>query len=161
MNYEYFDLHKLVDDIIEQFEDKAEKKEIDLSCRTVGEVQEINVYADWQRIKQVLVNLISNAINYTNSGGKVLILLSKSYREIEVKVKDDGIGIPEEDIGRIFERFYRVDKSRSRTHGGTGLGLAIVKHILDGHKTTISVKSEVGRGTEFKFNLPMEEGLLY
>ena len=158
MNYEFFDLRKLMDDIYEQFEQKAKRKEIDLAWTYVGEDAEIMVYADWQRIRQVVNNLVSNAINYTNEGGSVDVEVFRNNSMIRIKVMDNGIGIPQEDIDRVFERFYRVDKSRSRAKGGTGLGLAIVKHILEGHKAHITVKSSPGSGSEFGFDLPVEEG---
>ncbi len=159
MNYEYFDLRKLMDDIMDQFEEKAERKEIKLDWSYVGDEKEIMVFADWQRIRQVVNNLISNALNYTNEGGDVFIKVKKLDNDfIEISVRDNGIGIPKNDIDRIFERFYRVDKSRSRAKGGTGLGLAIVKHVLEGHNTTITVNSTPGIGTEFNFRLPVNEG---
>lgn len=159
MNYEYFDLRRLMDDIMDQFEEKAERKEIKLDWSYLGDEKEITVFADWQRIRQVVNNLISNALNYTNEGGDVFIKVKKLDIDfIEISVRDNGIGIPKNDIDRIFERFYRVDKSRSRAKGGTGLGLAIVKHILEGHYTTITVTSTPGIGTEFYFRLPVNEG---
>lgn len=158
MNYEFFDLKKLMVDILDQFEEKAQRKEVRLDWNYEGKQEEIIVFADWQRIRQVLNNLISNALNYTNEKGRVIVHIKDIQSKIEIVIDDNGIGIPSEDIGRIFERFYRVDKSRSRALGGTGLGLAIVKHILEGHNTTISVKSKVGKGTKFIFRLPVDEG---
>ncbi|MDH5397549.1 MAG: ATP-binding protein [Cyclobacteriaceae bacterium] len=155
MNFEYFDLHKLTLDILDQFEEKAEKKNITLVMAPVK--WDVTVFADWQRIRQVLNNLISNGINYTNEGGSVKVELTQSKGRIEIKVSDTGIGIPPGEIKRIFERFFRVDKSRSRSSGGTGLGLAIVKHILEGHHTAIHVESKEGKGTTFRFSLPAEE----
>jgi two-component system phosphate regulon sensor histidine kinase PhoR len=96
-------------------------------------------HADWRRIGQVLTNLVSNAINYTPEGGEVSVSFEVSKKNVLVVVRDTGVGIPAADVPRIFERFYRVDKSRSREKGGTGLGLAIVKHILEGHSTRAEV----------------------
>lgn len=158
MNFEYFDLKKLVIDTIEQFEDKALKKNIKLTCGFSGDDHDFTVYGDWQRIKQVLNNLISNGIIYTNEGGQVAVVLNKLELSVNVAVIDDGIGIPDEDKTRIFERFYRVDKSRSRGSGGTGLGLAIVKHIVENHNTSINLKSSPGTGSEFSFELSITEG---
>jgi two-component system phosphate regulon sensor histidine kinase PhoR len=109
--------------------------------------------ADGKWIRQVLTNLISNAINYTPEGGAVTVKFSFTKKSVYVTVKDNGSGIPAEHLPRIFERFYRVDKSRSRERGGTGLGLAIVKHILEGHHTKAEVQSEEGEGSEFSFKL--------
>ena len=155
MNFEYFDLNKMTIDIIDQFLEKAKKKHINLVYKSSR--KEVIVYADWQRVGQVMNNLIANAINYTNEGGEVSVVLSGEGAFVKIMVKDNGIGIPAEDLRRIFERFYRVDKSRSRASGGTGLGLAIVKHILESHNTTMKVKSKPGQGSEFSFKLPVNE----
>ena len=155
MNFEYFDLNKMTLDIIDQFLEKAKRKQIDLKYEPSD--SEVIVYADWQRVGQVMNNLISNAINYTNEGGEVTVLLNPEGTHVKVTIADNGIGIPPDDLRRIFERFYRVDKSRSRASGGTGLGLAIVKHILEGHNTSMKVKSHPGHGSEFSFKLPVNE----
>ena len=99
-----------------------------------------------------MTNLLSNAIKYTEKG-KVEVLVNELTKEGRIIVKDSGFGISENDVGRIFERFYRVDKDRSRAVGGTGLGLAIVKHILEAHSSKIEVKSKIGIGSEFSFKL--------
>jgi two-component system, OmpR family, phosphate regulon sensor histidine kinase PhoR len=116
--------------------------------------QKVLVYADWQRISQVMTNLISNAIKHSHDGSDVKVSFQINKKSIITHVIDSGVGIPEEDQIRIFERFYRVDKSRSREKGGTGLGLAIVKHILDGHNSKAEVVSELGKGSTFSFKLP-------
>lgn len=151
MQFESIDLNKLTEEVFEQFEGKAEKKDITLELDAPAHV---HAYADYQRISQVLTNLVSNAINYSFEGGKVKVILDQSKKHVTVKVKDQGEGIPPEHRTRIFERFYRVDKSRSREKGGTGLGLAIVKHILDGHNTKAEVESTSGKGSTFSFKLP-------
>lgn len=153
MHFEYFDIYRLTEEVFEQFENKAVKKKIKLRFKD-PEKKRVLVYADPHRIYQVLLNLISNAINYTDEKGEVLVDFEVKKNEVIVKVIDDGIGIPKQDIGRIFQRFYRVEKSRSRKQGGTGLGLAIVKHIVELHKSKIKVISEVGKGSEFIFRLP-------
>lgn len=113
----------------------------------------VQVKADRKRIMEVVLNLISNAIKYGREGGKTTIGFTDTGKKILVDVSDNGIGIEEKNLPRIFERFYRVDKSRSRESGGTGLGLAIVKHTLQAHGQTITVKSEVNKGSTFIFSL--------
>ena len=115
------------------------------------------VHADWQRITQVVTNLVSNAINYTEEGGEVMVSFDETKKNITTLVKDTGEGIPQQHLSRIFERFYRVDKSRSREKGGTGLGLAIVKHILEGHGSRAEVESVLGKGSTFSFKLSRAE----
>ena len=152
MHFERFDIYEVTEEIIEQLEDKAEKRDIRLKIE--GHAQKVIVYADRQRITQVMTNLISNAIKHSFEGDKVEISFEEAKKMVHVKVKDYGEGIPSEHLTRIFERFYRVDKSRSREKGGTGLGLAIVKHILENHGTKAEVQSEPGKGSSFSFKLP-------
>jgi len=114
----------------------------------------ISVYADKNWIYRVLLNLVSNAIKYTDSGS-VKVGVEVAAKNVLINVKDTGLGIPEEHINRVFERFFRVDKSRSKERGGTGLGLAIVKHIMEAHDTSVEVKSAKGEGSEFSFKLPL------
>lgn len=152
MQLEYFALNDLVSEVVEQISIRAEKKEISIKITKETNVSAI-VFADWLRIRQVLTNLISNAIKYTNEGGEVEVSLENKEKNVIIKIKDDGVGIPKEDLKRVFERFYRVDKSRSREKGGTGLGLAIVKHIIEGHNSTIKVTSNEGEGSVFQFSL--------
>jgi two-component system phosphate regulon sensor histidine kinase PhoR len=102
----------------------------------------------------MLVNLLQNAVNYTPEGGKIAVEARKEEGGIQIEVTDSGIGIPSEDLPRIFERFYRVDKGRSRELGGTGLGLSIVKHIAEAHGGRVSVESKLGQGSRFKVFLP-------
>jgi two-component system phosphate regulon sensor histidine kinase PhoR len=110
--------------------------------------------ADEARIAQVLVNLVDNAIKYTPEGGKITIIAHDKDTMIQCDITDTGIGIPEKDLTRIFERFYRVDKARSRKLGGTGLGLSIVKHIVQAHNGSVSVTSTLGHGSTFSFTIP-------
>lgn len=154
MEKENFNIVRLALEVIDQFENKAEKKKVDLKLAKDAP-EHLFVYADWQRINQVLINLISNAINYNKEGGSVVVGFKAAGDQVEVYVRDNGEGIPEKDVNRIFERFYRVEKSRSREKGGTGLGLAIVKHILEGHKSVVEVESVLGKGSVFKFKLPL------
>ncbi|MDZ7649760.1 MAG: ATP-binding protein [Cytophagales bacterium] len=151
MRFEHIDLHKLCVEVVDQFEEKAEKKNINLKLK--AEQHKISVYADWLRITQVVTNLVSNAVSYTPEGGVVTVWLDISKKHITTFISDTGEGIPQQHLARIFERFYRVDQSRSREKGGTGLGLAIVKHILEGHNSKAEVQSTVGKGTVFSFKL--------
>ncbi len=153
MHPEDFNVLEMVKEIIDQVEGKAEKREVKIKFKSTK--KPIYVYADYQRIYQVLSNLITNGIKYTQKKGTVKISFDRHEDHVIVNVIDNGLGIPEEDIGRIFERFYRVDKSRSKAKGGTGLGLSIVKHILEGHESKIEVESEEGVGSKFWFKLQL------
>jgi two-component system phosphate regulon sensor histidine kinase PhoR len=155
MRREHFDLVLLVRDIFDQVEQKANKRQMTLLLRpqhlpTAG----VFVLADRNRIRQVLLNLVDNAVKYGREQGHVTVTLQESGRSIRIAVHDDGEGIAEEHQRRIFERFYRIDKSRSRDWGGSGLGLAISKHIVEAHKSTIKVRSAPGQGTTLEFKLP-------
>jgi two-component system phosphate regulon sensor histidine kinase PhoR len=152
MHFEAIDLVKLTKEVIEQLEDKAEKRSINL--RMDGPHGKVIAYADWQRISQVITNLLTNAIKHSSEGGQVVISFEQGKKNVTTSVRDYGEGIAAEHLPRIFERFYRVDKSRSREKGGTGLGLAIVKHILENHNTKPEVESVVGKGSVFSFKLP-------
>ncbi|MBS1543358.1 MAG: two-component sensor histidine kinase [Bacteroidetes bacterium] len=156
MKFDMVDLWKISAEVVEQLEEKAQKKEIRIKLQDPG--QKLMVYADGQRISQVITNLVSNGINYTPDGGEVSVYFDIGKKNITTYVKDTGEGIPKEHLHRIFERFYRVDKSRSREKGGTGLGLAIVKHILEGHNTKADVESTVGKGSIFSFKLQRFKG---
>ncbi len=116
--------------------------------------------ADRRAVEQVLTNLLDNAAKYTNAGGHIEVQVTAAGDRIAVEVRDDGIGIPEQDLPRIFERFYRVEKARSRDLGGTGLGLSIVKHLVQAMDGEIFVQSELGRGTTFRFTLPKAQSPL-
>lgn len=150
MHFETVDLHELTKEVFDQLEDKAEERRITLILQTSKKAL---VHADWQRITQVMTNLISNAIKHSYEGGEVSVSFEIGKKNIITHVRDHGEGIAEEHLTRIFERFYRVDKSRSREKGGTGLGLAIVKHILEHHNTKTEVESTVGKGSDFSFKL--------
>jgi two-component system, OmpR family, phosphate regulon sensor histidine kinase PhoR len=153
MVYSHFNLNNLIREVFDQFEDKAGKKSLHL-CFEKECPQEVYVHADKQKIFQVLLNLISNGIKYTTDAkGLISINIVPVNDLVRIEVKDNGPGIPREDIRRIFERFYRVEKSRSKDKGGIGLGLAIVKHILEAHRQRIWVTSEIGKGSTFYFNL--------
>jgi two-component system phosphate regulon sensor histidine kinase PhoR len=113
----------------------------------------VSVLGDRERLTQVITNLVTNAIKYNDPGGKVEVGYRERPESAEIFVADTGRGIPSEHLTRIFERFYRVDKERSRAVGGTGLGLAIVKHIVEAHDSEVAVQSEVGKGSIFSFSL--------
>lgn len=147
-----FDLHELLKDVIESLELQAKEKNVKL-LDNVETGKPIYVYADKDLIRQVLVNLLVNSIKYGVTDGKTEIRFTDANDKIIVDVSDNGIGIEKYHLPRLFERFYRVDKSRSRAQGGTGLGLAIVKHIIEAHHQQINVHSEVGKGTVFTFSL--------
>ncbi|KDN57225.1 two-component system histidine kinase PnpS [Exiguobacterium sp. AB2] len=146
------ELNQLVEEVTLVLSQKAERKSIQLETRHDGEVM---LQADMNRIKQVILNLVANAINYSPEGSRVEIAVERNDAIGRLIVKDNGIGIAEKEISRIFERFYRVDKARSRNSGGTGLGLAIVKHIVDLHHATIQVDSVEGEGTTFTIEFPL------
>ena len=151
-----FDLKELVQEVIEELEHKASKRSVHITLE-FDPNKNYQTLADRQKIYRVCQNLIFNAVKYNHDGGEVNVSLKSSKNQIQVEVKDNGPGIPPEDLKRIFERFYRVEKSRSKGKGGTGLGLAIVKHILEGHKSKISVSSVLGKGSIFSFELPLEK----
>ncbi len=152
MHFENFDMLGLCHEVIDQLEVKAEKKGVKLKLPKKFS-EPIIMRGDYRRIYQVMTNLISNAINYTKKGGLIKIGFKEMNASVRVIVEDNGRGIPEADLSRIFERFYRVDKSRSRGKGGTGLGLSIVKHIIEGHKSEIIVESKPKEGSRFYFEL--------
>ncbi len=145
------DLKELILPTVKSFEKQARDKGITMSSRLPEGLP--SVQGDRDRLEQVMVNLLDNAIKYTHPGGSVSISASRSDGGVRVDVADTGIGIPSEDMPRIFERFYRVDKARSRELGGTGLGLAIVKHIIQGHSGRMHVESVPGKGSTFSFSL--------
>ncbi len=156
MRRQRFDLVALVQEIFELLEQQAQRRGTALSLFPPHLAQEeILVVADRNRIRQVLINLIDNAIKYgRDEHGHVVVALVPGRSGVRVAVRDDGAGIAPEHQARIFERFYRVDKSRSRSAGGSGLGLAISKHIVEAHKSAIHIKSELGAGTSMEFKLP-------
>jgi two-component system phosphate regulon sensor histidine kinase PhoR len=150
---ERLDLRPLVQNVLRIFEPKAKEKALTLELSADPELPLIS--ADPFALEQMFVNLIDNAVKYTEKGG-VRISLQKGTEAVFIDVEDTGMGIPPEHLDRIFERFYVVDKSRSKKLGGTGLGLAIVKHIVLAHHGQISVKSQPDRGTVFSIILPLE-----
>jgi len=148
-----FDLVEFINGVIDMLIDKAKKYDVKLVFNQANE-KNVWVEADTQKIEQVFVNLIVNALKYNKKkGGEVAISFHDIDKNILVEIADTGLGIPEKDMPRIFERFYRVDKSRTRVTGGSGLGLSIVKHIIDQHQQIINVTSKENEGTTFTFTL--------
>ncbi|MBN2707145.1 MAG: HAMP domain-containing protein [Deltaproteobacteria bacterium] len=155
INHDPVDLRILLADMLNHFRLLAEENRIELSS---GLEEVATVYGDQLRLRQMMVNLLSNAIRYTPPGGRVDLSLKNQPGGVEIAVADTGIGIPEADIPRIFDRFYRADKARSRQYGGSGLGLSIVKWIVESHQGTIRVDSVVGEGSVFRVFFPVESG---
>ncbi len=153
---ERFDLINLIKEVFDAQELKAKEKKISFKLLN-DQDKPVFVYADKFRIRQVLTNLVVNSVTYGKEGGETRIKLSDTSKNILVEVSDNGIGIAKEHLPRLFERFYRVDKSRSREQGGTGLGLAIVKHIIEAHDQKINVMSTEGSGSIFAFMLEKDE----
>jgi len=143
----------LIEDCIDFLRESAQQNMISISRDEVS--PSVAVCGDRPFLEQVLINLLDNAFKYTPEGGKVEISVTEQENnEVLFLIKDDGIGIPNEDLHRIFERFYRVDKGRSKEPGGTGLGLSIVKHIIQAHHGRIWAESQPGKGSSFHFILP-------
>lgn len=154
MPKEYFDVSKMIKSLVERLTINSNEKKQTLIYEPTNALPLYHGNPD--RIEQVLINIITNAIKYTPQNGRILITTMYMYSSICIKVTDNGIGIPAASLQHIFERFYRVDKARSREMGGTGLGLAIAKEIVEAHDGTIEIKSKVGKGTEVIINLPLE-----
>jgi two-component system phosphate regulon sensor histidine kinase PhoR len=150
-----FDVVELIRDVFDSLELQARDKSIQLTI-AADDYTPIIVYGDKERIRQVFVNLIVNSIKYGRTGGKTKVSFHNFEENVMIQIADNGIGIETAHLPRLFERFYRVDKSRSRDAGGTGLGLAIVKHILEAHKQTITVRSSFGVGTTFTLSLQLD-----
>ena len=147
-----FDLGELTKKCQEKLEIEIEKKDQHVECYVTADVPPIK--ADKNGIERVILNVLSNAVKYTQEQGSIKIYVGFVYNDAYIKVIDNGIGIPKEDLSRIFERFYRVDKARSREMGGTGLGLSIAKEIIEQNKGSIDIKSEYGKGTEVIIRIP-------
>lgn len=154
--FRYFSMYPMLEEILQQFEPVARQASVSLILQASD--SDVQVYGDRDRLTQVVSNLVDNAIKYNQPQGSVTVAMNRindgqSTGLVEVRITDTGIGIAPEFHKRIFERFFRVDKARSRAVGGTGLGLAIVKHIVEAHKSTLDIQSEPGTGTCIKFIL--------
>ena len=147
-----FDLGELAKKCQEKLRIEIEKKKQNVECYVTADVPPIK--ADKAGIERVILNVLSNAIKYTEEHGSIKIYVGFVYNDAYIKIIDNGIGIPKEDLGRIFERFYRVDKARTREMGGTGLGLSIAKEIIEQNNGSIDIKSEYGKGTEVVIRIP-------
>ena len=145
--YENINLNQFIPEMMTDFFEKAKRKNQELKITFSHDP--IFLKVDPEILKEILSNLVDNAIKYTDEGGHILVATNLKENHVEISVSDDGIGIPEKYQHRIFERFFRVDKSRSREAGGTGLGLAIVKHLVQAHKAEIKMQSELGQGSVF------------
>ncbi len=153
--YQAEDVTKLVKQAVTPWQPKVAAKEISLSLDLPDNLPPVNI--DWQRVNQVLHNLLENALAHTRKGGTINVAAAKQGDWVEISVSDTGEGIPAEDLPNIFERFYRVDKSRARVTGGSGLGLTIAKRLVEAHGGKITVQSKLGKGSRFSFTLPIAE----
>ena len=150
LSFRYFNIFELIDSVVHEFKPNADNKGLELVCDSFN--TNLQLYGDKQRIRQVLSNLLTNAIKYSEKGS-VKVGVEELSNNGRVYVQDTGLGISDKDKPRVFERFYRIDRDRSREMGGTGLGLAIVKHIIEAHSSKIELKSKLGEGSEFYFSL--------
>lgn len=149
-------LERVFQKVINTFATRAAEVGVSLICENLESLDYLpSVLADADRLQQVFINLVSNALAFTPSGGKITLAAQVSHGRMILSVEDTGVGIPQQDVARVFERFYRVDKARSRQSGGTGLGLAIVKHLVEAHGGHVGVSSQVGVGSRFFFDVPL------
>jgi two-component system, OmpR family, phosphate regulon sensor histidine kinase PhoR len=152
--YEVINTADKIKEIVSLLQSQAASKNIDLNARVEADINKL--MGDPDHFKQMLINIVDNAVKYTPEGGAIEVKAYNSGNDVIISVKDNGIGIPKEHISRLFERFYRVDPSRSRNVGGTGLGLAIVKHIIMQFDGKIEVHSQIDKGTEFILSIPVK-----
>jgi len=150
-----FDIGKLAKACVEKFEIEVKKKNQKMQCFVTAKIPEVK--GDIDGIERVIINIISNSVKYTPDGGSIDVYVGYLHNYAYVKIKDTGIGISKKDLERVFDRFYRVDKARSREMGGTGLGLSIAKQIMEQNGGTIDIKSEVAKGTEVTLKIPVEK----
>ena len=154
LNIKKFNLSKLITEVIELLDIKKEQYHIIIDFDE-QKYNDIFVLADREKLYELINNLLVNSLKYRKENGHTKIYMRRELRKVFVSIEDNGIGIAQENLPRIFERFYRVDKSRSRERGGSGLGLSIVKHIIEAHHEQIEVESSPGRGTKFTFSLQL------
>jgi two-component system phosphate regulon sensor histidine kinase PhoR len=152
LSFRYFRINEFLESVSQEFDSMAKNRKVNIRLLLHTSSND-EVFGDRERLRQVMNNFLTNAINYNISGGEVILSADKKDNNIQIKVRDTGVGIPVEHQSRIFERFYRVDNDRSRELGGTGLGLAIVKHIIEAHGSQVSVESMVNEGSVFSFHL--------
>jgi signal transduction histidine kinase len=153
LNLELTYVNYLVEKVVAVIKPLAEKKNIRI---IVNQWEKIQIYLDQGKAHQALINIIYNAVKYTDTGGRIVITITRESKYAVIKIADNGIGIPEESLPYIFDRFYRVDSARSRKTGGTGLGLSISKQIINLHQGIIEVESRLNEGTSFYIKLPMD-----
>lgn len=151
-NMKQLNIRNILKDCAYKMEISAKQKNQNITFDAEEDIPEIN--GDKDRIEQVFINIISNAIKYTPEGGSIHVRAGVKEKNVEVRIADTGMGIPKDDLPRLFERFYRVDKARSRMMGGTGLGLSIARNIIEAHKGTITIESQYGKGTDVILNFP-------
>ncbi len=154
LKIEKYSLNKMFENILRRFDMQIKKENMTYSLKLPEE--EVLAEFDYDRIEQVISNLLTNAIKYSEAGSKIEVILNRNYNVAEIIVKDNGIGIPKKDLAKLFNRFYRVEKSRQRKAGGSGLGLSIVKQILNLHHADIRVESKLGEGSSFIVSLPLK-----
>lgn len=142
----------LLEEIAESLKPAAAQSQVFIHI----DCQPLCIKANVQQMKELLTNLVGNAVKYNHPGGQVWVTIREQDGQMVIRVRDNGVGIPEESLDRIFERFYRVDKGRSRKQGGTGLGLSIVKHIVNFYHGSIHVASQLEKGTEFTVTIPLK-----
>ena len=147
-------LNDVISDLVEEFAAMAISAQVKLTS-TIRVDEEVNIVGDSEQLYRLVSNLIINAIQYTPPGGKVTVILDRSDHYAITQVEDTGIGIPQNEISRIFDRFYRVNSDRSRHTGGSGLGLAIAKAIVKSHQGSLNVQSEFGQGSTFTIKFPV------
>jgi two-component system sensor histidine kinase VicK len=149
---EKLNVNEMINQVAKKLSIQAKNKKIKMHVNKISE--DMNILFDRDGFEQILLNIAGNAVKYTPRNGNVWISAAREYGNINISIKDDGIGIPKEDQLRVFERFYRVDKARSRELGGTGLGLSIAKQIAEAHDSTLSINSELNKGTEIIITIP-------
>ncbi len=153
LNKERFEIRQLLEDVVQDLVNQAEKAEINIKIKN-KEHEEYYIYADREGVQKVLINLISNSIKYGKKGGETVLNIFDVDEFVLIEVSDDGLGIDEQHLNHLFDRFYRVEKSRNRNIAGSGLGLSIVKHIVEAHGQDINVRSTPGKGSTFGFTMP-------
>ena len=155
LQFGHVELLELMNDALKIVSGSLERKKMDINLDIADEIV---IEGDASRLIQVMVNLLSNAINYSKEQTKITVSVKKIAGNAIIEVQDEGIGIEQIELARLFERFYRVDRARSRDSGGTGLGLAIVKHLVEAHSGTVEVESTIGVGTLIRICLPLRQG---
>jgi two-component system OmpR family sensor kinase/two-component system sensor histidine kinase BaeS len=157
LNIQTLLVKELLQDVVTSFSGQAEENNIQLRLNYPEELEELNLEGDWHRLDQIFGNLVSNALRYTSDGGDIILSVDKSDQVVQITIQDTGAGIPLEDLPFVFDRFWKGDKTRSRSSGGSGLGLAIARQLVSAHGGTIKVESEEGVGTRFIVQLPLED----